>query len=206
MIYILIFDDIKSDYIFTNQFEMKKLFLSLFVVSAFSLTSSAQLNLKAGLTLANQVLDFGGISLAQNLKTGFLIGVNYEVPLAESTDLRPGIQFTLKGTNFEFGGMTVASNNFNYIEVPVDIVYNSGSLSFHGGPYLGLLMSAKADGRDVKDDTKSTEIGLNLGLGYSFDKIGFGANYGLGLSNINKEVSDGIIKNKAISFYVTYAL
>ena len=98
------------------------------------------------------------------------------------------------------------SNNFNYFEVPVDLVYNSGNFSFHAGPYLGMLLSAKSDGVDVKDDTKSTEVGLNLGLGYSFDRIGIGANYSLGLSNVNEDVSDGIIKNKAISFYVTYAL
>jgi len=185
---------------------MKKLFLSLFVMATFSITSTAQLNLKAGITLANQVIDFGGISLSQNLKTGFLIGANYEFQVSESMELRPGIQFSLKWSNFEFGGMTVLSNNFNYIEVPVDLVYNSGNFSFHAGPYLGMLISAKSDGEDVKDDIKPTEVGLNLGIGYSIDRIGIGANYGLGLSNINEEVSDGIVKNKAISFYVTFAL
>jgi len=183
---------------------MKKLLLSLFVVAAFSAASFAQLNLKAGLNLANQSFEASGISIDASSKVGFLLGVNYEAELSESIALRPGIQFTLKGSKFEFFGTSVSSN-FSYIEVPVDFVYKSGSLSVHAGPYLGLLMAASSDGEDIKDVTKSIDFGLNFGAGYNFGLIGVGVNYGLGFSNITED-PEGSAKNKVLAFYVTYSI
>ena len=183
---------------------MKKLILSLFVVAAFSATSFAQLNLKAGVNLANQAFESSGFTLEASTKVGFLIGANYATNLSESIALRPGIQFTIKGSKLDFLGSSLSSS-FSYIEVPVDLVYKTGDLSIHLGPYLGLLMAASSDGDDIKDDVKSTDFGLNLGLGYSFGQFGVGANYGLGLSNISDD-ADGSVKNKVISVYVTYAL
>ena len=171
---------------------MKKLILSLFVIAAFSASSFAQLSLKAGVNIANQTFEF-------------FLGANYKVNLSESIGLRPGIQFSLKGSKLDFGGTDVSESDFSYLEVPVDLVFTTGGISIHAGPYLGLLMSAKSDGVDVKDDVKSTDFGLNLGLGYNFGKIGVGANYGLGLSNISQD-EEGTAKNKVISVYVTYTL
>ena len=185
---------------------MKKLILSLFVVAAFSATSFAQLSLKAGVNLADQSFESSGFSADTKSKVGFLIGANYAVNLSESIALRPGIQFTLKGSKVDFGN-DEGTLSFNYIEVPVDLVYKISDFSIHAGPYLGLLMSAKADDEDVKDDVTSTDFGLNFGLGYSIGKIGVGANYGLGLSNLNNDDTDDTnVKNKVISVYVTYTL
>jgi len=184
---------------------MKKLILTLFVVAAYSATSFSQLNLKAGLNLANQTFEAGGISFEPSSKVGFLVGVNYAFSMAESISLRPGVQYSGKGSKIDILG-TSSSASFNYIEVPVDFVYNTGDLSIHAGPYLGLLLSASSDGVDIKDDAKSTDFGINLGLGYNFGVIGVGANYGLGLSNINDDGTDGSVKNKVISIYVTYGI
>ena len=185
---------------------MKKLILSLFVIAAFSATSFAQLNLKAGVNLANQSFDYDGLSPETSSKVAFLVGANYAANLSESIALRPGIQFTLKGSKVDFGG-DESSISFSYIEVPVDLVYKISDFSIHAGPYLGLLMSAKANDEDVKDDVTSTDFGLNFGLGYNIGKIGVGLNYGLGFSNLNNdETDDANVKNKVISVYVTYTL
>lgn len=184
---------------------MKKLILTFFAVAAFAVTSFAQLNLKAGLNLANQTFEAGGISFEPDSKMGFLIGANYTSNLSDALSLRPGIQFSMKGSKIDILGVS-SSATFNYLEVPVDLVYSFGDLSVHAGPYLGLLMTAKSDGEDIKDDAKSTDFGLNLGLGYGFGSIGVGVNYGLGLSNINDDGTDGSVKNKVFSLYVTYGI
>lgn len=185
---------------------MKKLILSLLVVAAFSATSFAQLSLKAGVNLANQSFESGGISFSPSTNPGFLVGANFAVNVTQSLAVRPGLQFTLKGSKFEFGPDNFKSN-FSYIEVPVDLVFNSGGLSIHAGPYLGLLMSATSNGDDIKDSAKSADFGLNLGLGYRLGSFGVGANYGLGLGNISDDDTEDItIKNKVFSVYVTYTL
>lgn len=188
-----------------SNIKMKKLILTLFVVASFSSISFAQLNLKAGINLANQTFEAGGISFEPDSKIGFLIGINYELSIAESISLRPGIQYSGKGSKIEILG-TSSSASFNYIEVPVDFVYNTGNLSLHAGPYLGMLLSASSDGEDIKDEAKSTDFGINFGLGYNFGVAGVGLNYGLGLSNINDDGSDGSVKNKVISITFTYGI
>jgi hypothetical protein len=187
---------------------MKKLILLLFVVATVASTSFAQISLKGGLNLANQSFEESGISIEPDSKIGFLLGVNYASKLSESLAIRPGIQLSTKGSKFNFGGTDKTTNTFTYIEVPLDLVFSSGDLSIHAGPYLGLLMSAKSEGEDIKEFIKSSDFGLNLGLGYNFGKIGLGLNYGLGLANINDDPdsADGTIKNKAISIYLTYTL
>ncbi len=72
-------------------------------------------------------------------------------------------------------------------------------------------MSAKfkEDGEevDIKDDLKSTDFGVNLGLGYKMESgLNFGARYNLGLSNANdSDIDDGAeYKNSVIQVSVGY--
>jgi hypothetical protein len=186
--------------------KMKKLLLSLFVVTALVSSSFAQLSLKAGVNFANQSAESGGISIDPSSRIGYLIGVNFAANVTESIVFRPGIQFTLKGSKIEFAGSDISSN-FNYVEVPLDLVYNFNDLSIHAGPYLGLLMSATSEGDDIKEFVKTADLGINIGAGFSFSHFGVGINYGLGLSNINDDsMDDTNVKNKVINIYVTYTL
>ena len=185
---------------------MKKFLLVLFAITAFTFTSDAQFNLKAGINSANQSYSSAGISFSPGARIGFLLGANYSSSLSESLSLRPGIQFNVKGSEVEFLGVT-ASSSFNYLEIPIDLVYSSSKASLHAGPYLGFLMSASADGEDIKDEAKSLDFGLNLGLGYNFGKIGLGANYGIGISNISEDTVDDVsVTNNYFALYITYAL
>ncbi|MDF1696925.1 MAG: porin family protein [Saprospiraceae bacterium] len=184
---------------------MKKTLLSLLCVAAFTLTGYSQIGFKAGINLANQTLEASGISFEPGSTVGFVLGVNYSASLSEAISLRPGLSFSSKGSEFDFLG-TSLKNTFNYLEVPIDVVYNAGNLSVHAGPYLGLLMSASSDGQDIKDEVKSSDFGLNLGLGYNFSQVGVGVQYGLGLANIDDSEDDGTVKNKVLSIYVTYSL
>nr|WP_245895621.1 porin family protein [Flavobacterium album] len=75
----------------------------------------------------------------------------------------------------------------NYINVPILAKYYiMEGLSLEAGPYVGFLMSAKADDEDVKDGYKSIDFGLAGGVAYDLPMgVFFQARYNAGLSDIN---------------------
>lgn len=186
---------------------MKKILLSLFFVLTFSIISFAQLGFRAGINFADQ--SYESISTGSGIEAssivGYMIGVNYKVNLNSLIAVRPGIQFELKGSSTIVNGQDIASK-FNYIELPIDVVFSLGDLSFHGGPYLAYLNSAKAMDLNLKDNFKSIDIGLNIGLGFNIGNFGIGASYGLGLSDISDYPVGGAIKNNVLSLFLTYTL
>ena len=61
------------------------------------------------------------------------------------------------------------------------------------GPSFGILLSAKADGEDVKDELENTEMSFHIGGGITIDrKFTFDVHYTQGLTSINDEAD---IKN-----------
>ncbi len=60
---------------------------------------------------------------------------------------------------------------------------------------------------DIKEFLKSTDFGLNLGVGYKMESgLNFGARYNLGLSDVNDSDMDGgaEYKNSVIQVSVGY--
>ena len=67
-------------------------------------------------------------------------------------------------------------------------------------------MAAKSEDDDIKDEFNSLDFGLNIGLGYDLGNFIVGANYGIGLVNVSKEVVgfDATAKNNNFSIYGIY--
>lgn len=86
-----------------------------------------------------------------------------------------------------------SNTNFklNYLNIPVLAKYYITDAFFvEAGPQIGFLLSAKSSGVDIGDLYKSTDYGLNLGLGYNFtENISGNVRYTIGLTDIN-DVSD----------------
>jgi hypothetical protein len=191
---------------------MKKIILSFILLFGLFTISNAQLGIRAGLNMAN-VSYSGEDEIETSNLIGFHFGVVNTFNVAEKIDFRPGLLYSGKGysIDFDFGGVSESLDfKLTYLEVPLDFVYNASGvdgLKINAGPYLGLLLAAKADGEDVKDDVESLDFGLNLGLGYRFGNISIGAQYGLGLANLQKESNgDETVKNTNISIYGIYHL
>lgn len=189
---------------------MKKLLTLAFAFIAFISISNAQFGLRGGLNLSSVTLETEGISAEPDSKITFHIGVTYEKMINENLSFRPGLLFSAKGYSFEVDGIDEDFGaNFGYLEIPLDFVYNTGSIGIHAGPYIGMLMSAKSGDEDIKETVESLDYGLNLGLTYNVnEQIGVGLNYGLGLANLAKDSGDedSSIKNKVIGLFVTYKL
>jgi opacity protein-like surface antigen len=179
----------------------------------FSLFAGAQLKYGpvAGVNLAN----ISGDNTSDDaMKIGFHFGGVVEISVNDNFVVAPGILYSLKGTQSKTDSKF--KSNLSYLEVPINAKYKLESgLNFFAGPYVGILMSAKAtDGTndvDIKDFVQSTDFGLNVGLGYDMESgLGFSAQYGLGLANINKDVAGASStpsnKNTCIGVSVRYML
>ena len=194
---------------------MKKLILfaalAIFVIA----NSNAQVNFgaKAGVNFA----DITGDDLDSFTgRTAFHIGFVAEIMITETFAFQPEIMYSAQGSDYEesFEGETFTGEApIDYINVPLmaKLYVGEGGFSVEAGPQVGFLMSAKfkEDGEevDIKDDLKSTDFGVNLGLGYKMESgLNFGARYNLGLSNANdSDIDDGAeYKNSVIQVSVGY--
>ena len=169
---------------------MKKL---LFVAIIASLTlvscssTAPSIGAKAGVNFSDitgdDVDSFNGL-------TSFHFGAVVEIPVSDGFSFQPELLYSAQGSDYEeesFSGSVKA----DYLNVPLMAKFYVGEgFSVEAGPQVGLLMSAKDeyDGGDddIKDFLKSTDFGVNIGLGYKLESgLNFGARYNLGFSNVN---------------------
>lgn len=198
---------------------MKKLLVLFFAVFAISAYAQTGLGVRAGLNLANQSFSADGLDISPDAKIGFQLGVVYGVAVNETITFRPGLLFSTKGSSLtqEFLGEEFEStSSFNYLEVPLDFVYQTGSILINAGPYLGYALSGSVSDGDNSTDiefeeggAKRMDFGLNFGLGYMITpEFSLNLNYGLGLANIDDSAEEGedlSVKNTNIALFGIYS-
>ena len=185
---------------------MKRIILFLFLNLILSSGSFAQFSVKGGINSAklsasgsSSLFSGGGQS-----KRGILFGINNKFHLSDFVSFRPGIQYSTKGDKVVFSTLDF-SNHLRYLEVPIDVVYTTGRLSVHTGPYLAYLLTATNGDQNIKEGFSPIDMGLNVGLAVTFNDFGIGMNYGEGLLNISKNNGGNTnVKNRVISLYLTY--
>ena len=125
-----------------------------------------------------------------------------EIKISEKFSIQPELMYSSQGASSDLGG----DLKLDYINIPVMAkFYVAKSFSLEAGPQIGFLVSAKADGEDVKDFVSSTDFGFNFGAGYDFtEKLSAGLRYNLGLSNVDDSDSGDSIKNAVISITLGY--
>lgn len=203
----------------------RKALLTLAAILAFGITAGAQgLGVNAGVNFFNQTIKADGEKNDDvKIKTGFQIGVDYEIGIAPDFYFAPGLMFATKGGKIQEGEITLKWG-LNYLEVPLNLVYKpvlgTGNLIVNFGPYLGYGIGGKAKlefgdedleedinfGSGEDDDLKPFDMGANIGFGYQLGMgLSFKLNAQLGLINILPEGdSDNLIKNNGFAFSVGY--
>ena len=185
----------------------------------FAQDNAMQFGVKVGLNRANASVDPEPEGVSFVAVTKFGLGGIMIYPLSEVLSLQVEAMYLLKGSKAEidfFGNVIVFEFNFAYLSVPVMGRYNLGSGDTSPyivvGPEFGFLLSAKGkvddEEEDIKDTTKSIDLGLNIGAGVSM-KIGatpmFGeVRYSLGLSDISDDPDDPdtTVKTTGIQLFV----
>jgi hypothetical protein len=119
--------------------------------------------------------------------------------------IQPEIFYSMQGAKSNSEKTTLS-----YINLPIMVQRYIASSGFYieTGPQIGFLISAKQEiggvKTDIKDQTKSIDFSLIVGLGYKFySGLGINARYGLGITSVSSNSSD--IRNAGISaglFYV----
>lgn len=170
---------------------MKKIVLAVIAVMAFGFANAQQtrFGVKGGLNISTVV---GGD--VENTKTlvGFHVGGLAEIHVVEKFFIQPELLFSAQGTKVDspFGDYDI---KLNYLNIPVIAKYYIVDKKFNveAGPQLGVLLSAKVEGEDIKDGTRSVDFGFNIGAGYSFtDNLSVGLRYTIGLSPLSDQDID----------------
>ena len=152
-----------------------------------------------------------GDSWTPKSKYGIVLGLYTQFPLQTHWLLQPGVQYVSKGygeiqvssiSNYDF----VINENLPYIEVPLNVLYATGSngngFLIGGGPAVGFLLQ-----RDYRyNGVKAVDVGVNLMIGYKIP-IGFSLNlnYTHGLSNVSEQTNNvQEVKNRFLALTVGY--
>ena len=185
---------------------MKKLLFAAAAVFAFG-TANAQgmkFGAKAGLNMADW---YGEDADGADSRTSFHVGGFAEFKVSEKFAVQPELLYSSQGAKGEG-----AKINTDYLNVPIMAkFYATDKLSIEAGPQIGFLMSAKlkpdsGDSQDVKDSLKSTDFGVNFGLGYNFtENISGGLRYNLGLSSVPDSADVGDVKNGVFALSMGYS-
>ena len=170
-------------------------------------TSEVKFGAKGGINLANIVGDDAGDA---NMFVGFNAGFFVEIPVTDKLTIQPEILYSTQGSKSEgvIDGFNVdATLKFNYINIPLMFKYQvADKFSLEAGPYVGFLTKAKLEfdieglgsgTEDMKDNVKSTDFGIGVGMNYEFSDVIFAnARYQAGLTEIgDSEAGGNSVKN-----------
>ncbi|RED18976.1 opacity protein-like surface antigen [Flavobacterium cutihirudinis] len=186
---------------------MKKIILSAIAIMVFTFSNAQEtrFGVKGGLNLTN----FAG-GWDTTIKAGFHIGGFAEIKVIERMAIQPELLFSTQGARYSMdGGNNGGYYKLNYISVPVLAkFYVTKQFTVEGGPQIGFLVSAKNEGRDIKDEYESTDLGFNFGAGYNFtDNLAIGLRYTLGLSDVlNKDYYNDYdnVRNSVLALNLSY--
>jgi hypothetical protein len=181
---------------------MKKIFLLIFTSLAFVFVNAqVQFGVKAGYNLTSVTQSGSQNESGIKSKSGFHGGFLASIPLANAFFVQPEIVYSGQGAGFSDGTQT-ASLNYNYLNVPILVKYQSEmGLFAETGPQVGFLLSANESSQgisvDIKSNSQSIDFSWAFGVGYKLSSLplGIDARYNLGLTNMLKDSPDETVKN-----------
>jgi hypothetical protein len=204
--------------------------LCLVMSTGFAQTKAA-FGIRAGVNFQNlNGEDASGEDWDYKLKTGFHVGVDVDIPIAQDFYIRPGVLFSTKGAKLDDDETKI---NLSYIEVPIGFAYKpmlgTGRLILGIGPYVAFAVGGKIKNDDAEEDIefeneitptqalsgtpylKSLDFGGNLFFGYEFSQHFFAQiNAQLGMANIAPKVEGvddddrGKVKNTGFGLSLGY--
>jgi hypothetical protein len=141
--------------------------LAVLVASTASAATNIKFGIKAGASSSNvKWTDDEGDETSVTEPT---FGAFVIFELTPTLAIQPEINYLVTGEKWEITGGTNVEN-FTYIHIPILLrarLMKEGKFVpvVFAGPAVGFLLSAKDGGEDVKEFFKSTDFGVDLGLG-----------------------------------------
>jgi hypothetical protein len=143
------------------------LVLAVFIAAPVSAATNIKFGIKAGASSSNVKWsdDFGDETSVTELTFGGFVIFELSPTLA----IQPEVNYLVTGEKWDVTDGTNVEN-FTYIHIPILLrarLMKEGKFVpvVFAGPAVGFLLSATDGGDDVKEFFKSTDFGLDLGLG-----------------------------------------
>jgi hypothetical protein len=158
---------------------------------------------KAGLNLANQIHSGNGSANSPDFLPSLHAGGYVTLMFTDHVGFQPELLYS--GQGFKSSGYKY---KLGYVAIPLLVRFNVNDLlSFHAGPQVSLLTSAKADKTDVKDQVKGTDVGVAFGGTVDLPiKLNFTLRAIVGVTDINDTNSAYKQKNFTVQLSVGYRL
>lgn len=168
--------------------------------SSSSNAKKIKIGAKAGLNVSSIKVTDEEETFKTKSRTSFHIGLVAEIPVLDKFSFQPELVYSAQGgeiTDFE------ELYKLDYLNLPLLVKYAvTENISVAIGPQIGFLLSAKqfetddTDIEDMKEYFKGTDFSLNLGVGYTYNNMNFGARYNLGFSDtLNDKGNDEYFGN-----------
>jgi hypothetical protein len=187
------------------------LVMALALTSATAMAQEIAIGIKAGPNFAK--LDANS-SAAMNYsaRTGWHAGA-FVLFRGERIGFQPELIFSQQGSKFDYSGKPNLESNFSYVNIPLIFkLYTVAGLNLQVGPQIGFLTKAEWETptgtEDVKNDLKSTDFSLGLGVGWDLPfGLSVDARYNLGLSdNASSGAPVSTLKNQVIQISAGFKL
>ncbi|MGI4822180.1 MAG: porin family protein [Janthinobacterium lividum] len=191
---------------------MKKIILSLAVLTGFASAANAQTGVKYGIKGGFNGATFSGTdSKGSEYKAGFAAGVFANFGITDQVSIQPEVLFSQKGASIDdFQGTsgTTFKSTLSYIDVPILARINTGQdgkgLFFEIGPQGSLAVSNRdfiqTGGNKYNENTKTQDlnkvmIGYVGGIGYQITSgLSLGVRYTGDFSQVYKDGQSATLK------------
>ena len=180
--------------------------LAVLVVGGYAPISAQNVTFgaKAGLNLSTLQPEL------TDSRTSFHLGGIVEISLTNSFSVQPELLYSGHGAKDQNDSDGNEIFKVDYLTLPVIAKYYVvDGLSIEAGPQVGFLLSSEQEDNgetdDLKDITKSTDIGFALGVGYKLENgLNFGLRYYLGSDVNDIEEDTEEFKNRVFQISVGY--
>ena len=179
---------------------MKKIIILLSIV-AINHTLFGQridIGIKGGLNFSK--LEMPDVTTSQ--KTGYHLGA-YSLFKFGKIGLQPEFIFSQQGSKVDLGNWDT-----KYINIPIILkLYLAAGFNLQAGPQFGFLNKAELDGNSIKDDLKTADVSLGLGLGWD-TPIGLklDARYNMGLTDNSDDPAYETIKSQVFQLSLGFGI
>jgi hypothetical protein len=194
---------------------MAVVLLSSVATFAQHATGSVSIKPEVGMTIAN-LTDCDG-----DAKIGAIAGGELEYQVSPMFGISGGLLYSMQGAKADYTENSVTANakmKLEYLNVPVLAnVYVAPGFALKAGVQFGFLTSSKLNlngsaagftadtDTDIKDNTKSVDISIPLGMSYEYDGFVLDARYNLGATKVfDKGTFNDDAKNSVFQITLGY--
>ena len=116
------------------------------------------------------------------MKVGLVAGAEFGFMFNEKMGATAGLLYTMQGVKYKGDDY---NENLDYLNIPVLFnYYIIPGLAVKAGVQPGILVRAKYDDLDIKDEYKSFDVAIPIGVSYEFSDFVIDARYNLGMTKI----------------------